>query len=434
MCFMTVSLILSLVGVVIAHLFVKQYKRVQKRDTLRRRVQQFVGSISARSSKSIELDPFDHSLYWYPVAFSHEVTVESKKPFACSLLNEPLCLYRTKNGDVVCVLDLCPHRSAPLSLGQMTKDGHLECIYHGWQYGNNGQCVYIPSVSKVSRVASFVCARSLPVHEQYGFIWIWPGKRDLAHSDFIPHDIFSDLQRINGPFIMSPEYSRSLDIPYELMVDNLLDMAHIDFTHDGTIGKRVNASRIQSRKLTPSLFSSLNSESFSYEVTRDEYPSGLPPIESSVFSFIPPCFIRLNHKFRHSQRLFVQIFIIIPSGEKRMRLLTQFYRNFARFKWIEYIPSYDYWTDRMNNKVVEQDVLLLNGIHENMTNICAKPLGKIVSADAPIRAFRRFYSTSLSKFQTIYVERSAWMKKHHRTSADEQDPSDSVDIEDIGLS
>ena len=34
----------------------------------------------------------------------------------------------------VCVRDSCPHRSAPLSMGDM-KDGTLRCFYHGWGFG-----------------------------------------------------------------------------------------------------------------------------------------------------------------------------------------------------------------------------------------------------------------------------------------------------------
>ena len=407
----------------------QQYRRVRKRDVSRLRVQKHTDSPKVGFS----LDPLDHSLYWYPIAFSHEVTIGSKQPFACSLLNEPLCLYRIKTGDVVCVLDMCPHRSAPLSLGQITKDGNLECIYHGWQYGANGQCVYIPSVSKASKAASLICARALPVHEQYGFIWVWPGKRDLASSDLIPHSLFADVQRADGSFLLSPEYSCYLDIPYDLMFDNLLDMAHIDFTHDGTIGKRSQASCIRSERISPAIYSSTNTESVSFKVTRHEQPLPLSSIESSVFNFIPPCFVRINHRVRNSEKLFIQIFVILPSAEKKMRLLLQFYRNFARYKWIEYIPGYDYLADRMNKKVVDQDVLLLNGIHRNIEDMGASVLGTTVSADQPIKAFRQFQAKSLAKFRGIYVERKAWLNRKKNLDTEKSDQEFGLlDIEDIG--
>jgi phenylpropionate dioxygenase-like ring-hydroxylating dioxygenase large terminal subunit len=428
---MTVVAVLSLAVTIFIGVFsclvLRQYRRVQKRDAARRRIQTYRPT-TTQSSTTYQYDPLDHSLYWYPVAFSHDVTCESRRPFGFYLLNEPLCLYRTNDGDVVCVLDLCPHRSAPLSLGQITKEGNLECVYHGWQYGANGQCVYIPSVSKKSNTASLICARTKPVHEQYGFIWVWPGKRELANSDLIPHSLFADVQNINGDFLLSPEYSCYLDIPYDLMVDNLLDMAHVDFTHDGTIGKRSQASCIRSERITPSPFLSTNSESASFKIARFEAPGPRQTFELSHFHFIPPCFNRLEHYGANKEKLFFQIFLNLPSAENKMRLILQFYRNFARYKWVEYIPGYDYLVEKFNRKVVDQDVLLLNGIHRNIDEMGAKPLGTIVSADGPIKAFRRYQSRALAKYETIYLKQGIWT-----TTKSSGDGTDEVDIEDLKM-
>ncbi|CAF1072004.1 unnamed protein product [Adineta ricciae] len=400
-----------------------RYRRVKKRDTARDRVQTHTSKTTISSK---ELDPLDHSLYWYPVAFSREVPCGSNRPFGFYLLNEPLCLYRRNDGELICVLDLCPHRSARLSLGQITKDGNLECFYHGWQFGAHGQCVHIPSVSKNSKTPSLICARTVPVHEQYGYIWIWPGKYELADSRFIPHQLFADLQAENSTFLLAPENTFDLDIPYDLMVDNLLDLAHIDFTHDGTIGKRSQASWIRSERITPSPYYSTNTESCSFKLQRHERP--FPSTEFSYFHFVPPCFVRLEHNTPDKGRILAQIFLIIPSAEKKMRLLSQFYRNFFCYKWIEYIPGYDYLIDRMVTKIVDQDIRLLNDVDRNIREMGAKPLGTTVSADAPIKAFRRYHTRALMKYETIYVKKGAWATI--KTTLNE---SDEVDIEDLKL-
>jgi phenylpropionate dioxygenase-like ring-hydroxylating dioxygenase large terminal subunit len=317
----------------------------------------------------------------------------------------------------------------------VTADGHLECVYHGWQYGANGRCVRIPSVSSRSNMSSLICARTLPVHEQYGFIWVWPGKRELAHAELVPHRLFDDVQNADGRFLLSPEYCCQLDIPYDLMMDNLLDLAHIDFTHDGTIGKRSQASCLRSERIHPSPFFSTNSESTSFNITRHEQPTVPSPIARSTFHFIPPCFIRIEHQFVNSARLFVQVFIVLPSAQTKMRLLLQFYRNFARFKWLECIPTYDFWTDRMNKRIVDQDVLLLAGIHRNISEMGAKPLATTVSADAPIKAFRRYQSRALAKYGRIHVEQGAWTnkKKCSSTESPDMDEHGPEDIEDIKI-
>jgi hypothetical protein len=247
----------------------------------------------------------------------------------------------------------------------------------------------------------------------------------------IPHRLFADVENSNGDFIISPEYSCYLDIPYDLMADNLLDLAHIDFTHDGTVGKRSQASWIRSEQITPSSFLSMNSESASYKLTRLE-PTGPPQaFEYSYFHFIPPCFNRIEHYGPKKEKLFFQTFFNLPSAENKMRLILRFYRNFARYKWIEYIPGYDYLVDKLNWKVVDQDVLLLNGIHRNITEMGAKPLGKTVSADAPIKAFRRFQTRALLKYGTIYMKQGAWETTATNKSSD--DGIDEVDIEDLKM-
>ncbi|UJR10762.1 hypothetical protein I4U23_014950 [Adineta vaga] len=410
--------------IIFACLTIRQYRRVKRRDAARYRVQSHISKTT--TSVSFVYDPLDHSLYWYPVAFSHEIPCGSRRPFGFHLLNEPLCLYRRNDGDIICVLDLCPHRSAPLSLGQITKDGNLECFYHGWQFGAHGQCVYIPSVSKNSNTASLICARTVPVHEQYGYIWIWPGKRELADSILIPHKLFDGIQGDHSRFLLSPETVCDLNIPYDLMVDNLLDWAHIDFTHDGMIGKRSQACCIRSERITPSSYLSKNTESFSYKMQRHETSSSM---KFSNFHFIPPCFIRLEHHEGVKDDILVQIFIIIPSAENKMRLLMQFYRNFFCYKWIEYIPGYDYLTERFIMKVVDQDIQLLNGIQRNITEMGAKPLGTIVSADAPIKAFRRYQSRALMKYETIYLKKETWTTAK-KTILNE---SEDMDIEDLKL-
>ncbi|CAF4837249.1 unnamed protein product [Rotaria sp. Silwood1] len=384
---------------VLSWLIRQQYRRVQQRNGARHRIQPYKSSSLSPTSKP---DPLDHSLYWYPVAFSHEITCDQSRPFGFHLLNEPLCLYRTKDGRVVCVLDQCPHRSAPLSLGRITKAGNLECIYHGWQYGANGRCVHIPSASKDSNMASFVSARTRPIHEQYGFIWVWPGKSERAHMDLVPHRLFADVQNTNDKLLLTSENSCYLNIPYELMIDNALDIAHVDFIHDGTIGKRSQASCIRSEALTPSPYNLLNIESVSFKVEKYEQPS---PLSSTAFShvhFIPPCFVRLDHYGHKAGHLFVQIFFVLPSAQQKMRLMMQFYRNFANYKWIEYMPGYDYFSERLNDKIVNEDMLLLNGIHRNIAEMGAKTLGAMVSADGPIKAFRQYHSRVLTKFETIY--------------------------------
>ena len=53
----------------------------------------------------------------FAVAYSEQL--QADRIFATRLWGEPLVLYRDAQGEPVCVRDVCPHRSAPLSMGDV---------------------------------------------------------------------------------------------------------------------------------------------------------------------------------------------------------------------------------------------------------------------------------------------------------------------------
>lgn len=88
---------------------------------------------------------------WWPVALGHEVT---GKPQAIQLAEVGICVYREPSGQARAVLDVCPHRRLPLSLGWTTDEGFLQCGYHGWCFdGATGQCKAIPNLNAEERVS-----------------------------------------------------------------------------------------------------------------------------------------------------------------------------------------------------------------------------------------------------------------------------------------
>ena len=67
--------------------------------------------------------------YWYVVCRAREL---GDAPLRRKLLGIPIVLFRGRQGDVGVLLDRCPHRNVPLSLGRVLDTGNLECPYHGW--------------------------------------------------------------------------------------------------------------------------------------------------------------------------------------------------------------------------------------------------------------------------------------------------------------
>lgn len=144
---------------------------------------------------------------------------------ARTLLDEPLVLYRDANGMPHALADRCPHRFAPLSMGTLCDGGaSVQCPYHGLRFDGAGACVHNPHGD--GRIPQAAKVRSYPVVERWSAVWIWMGEAQRADPDLIPAFEFND-----------PEHwavgtgSMVVDAPYELEIDNILDLSHIEFMH-----------------------------------------------------------------------------------------------------------------------------------------------------------------------------------------------------------
>ena len=202
--------------------------------------------------------PLDVRKQWYAIALSKDlpkakpgqVGAAAAAPMSTSLLGDPLVLWRDLEGKAFCVADKCPHRSAPLSLGKVNGDtGHMECIYHGWQIdGLSGRVVEIPAIMEDKTIPSNAKVRVYALYEQDGVVYVWAGDAEDAVGAASPPRDTSDsgmpLADSSSGFVMS---AMCVDLPIDhaLMVENLLDPAHIPFAHEGTIGSRKKIERLQ---------------------------------------------------------------------------------------------------------------------------------------------------------------------------------------------
>lgn len=114
---------------------------------------------------------------WYVAGIARDFRPGSLQEIR--MLGEPIAIGRTREGRVFALRDICPHRSVPLSAGELftEKDGRIsvQCPYHGWRFHTeSGQCTGIPALPSDSEVDfSSVRARSYPVREQEGLIWVY---------------------------------------------------------------------------------------------------------------------------------------------------------------------------------------------------------------------------------------------------------------------
>ena len=161
---------------------------------------------------------------WYAAAQSSEV---KDNPVAVCVLNEPIVLFRLKNGQVVALEDRCPHRHAPLSRGEV-KDDTIQCVYHGLRYNQTGRCVHIPTQEEIPINLKVKTYTSI---ERHGLIFLWiRGRSDPQEKLFyrFPWNEEEDWEEVFLQF--------DANFNYELLIDNLMDLSHLGYLHKATIG------------------------------------------------------------------------------------------------------------------------------------------------------------------------------------------------------
>jgi phenylpropionate dioxygenase-like ring-hydroxylating dioxygenase large terminal subunit len=167
---------------------------------------------------------------WYVAAWDHEIGADAL--FARTLLGRPVVFYRTSTGTVVAMDDRCCHRGAPLSIGRREGDD-LRCLYHGLKFAPDGRCVEMPGQERIPPKA---CVRTYPVVERDRFVWIWMGEPQRADPAAIPGFFW----HADPGWRMKPGYIH-YRAHYQLIVDNLLDFAHLSYVHPTTLGTARNA-------------------------------------------------------------------------------------------------------------------------------------------------------------------------------------------------
>lgn len=85
--------------------------------------------------------------FWYCAAISQNLKLDGS-PHKVELLGMLICMWRSKDGSIKAVEDVCPHRGAPLSLGWSGESNGKSCVmcpYHGWAIDGSGRLQDIPS-------------------------------------------------------------------------------------------------------------------------------------------------------------------------------------------------------------------------------------------------------------------------------------------------
>jgi len=177
---------------------------------------------------------------WYVAALESELGAE---PLARTICGEALVLFRTASGHPVAMRDRCAHRGAPLSRGRVVGET-IQCGYHGLRYDVSGRCVHVPGQAAVppqARVAT------LPLVAKWAWLWLWLG--DAAPDE----SLIPDFSYLAKPGWDALGERLAVRCDYRLMIDNLLDLSHLSFLHERTIGNAAVAesATVKTERLGP---------------------------------------------------------------------------------------------------------------------------------------------------------------------------------------
>ncbi|GAA5119384.1 Rieske 2Fe-2S domain-containing protein [Haloechinothrix salitolerans] len=164
--------------------------------------------------------------YWYPALKSGQLRHNESRPV--TLLGDNIVLFRAADGTARALENRCPHRSALLSLGQVGayEAGTITCRYHGMTFDGEGSCVAYLADGPDSPAIGKVRARSYPVEEHAGIIWVYMGHNQPSSLlDSQPH-----ARSVLGQRSLIVQH---MELPFSHlnMLDNATDLTHVGCLH-----------------------------------------------------------------------------------------------------------------------------------------------------------------------------------------------------------
>ena len=159
---------------------------------------------------------------WYPILPSHMIKPGEMVPVR--RLEVDWVLFRDAKGTVRMLEDRCPHRSAPLSVGQHLGD-RVACAYHGVQVDGDGTVVSVPGMPGCALEGRRATV-SLQVFEAADTIFAF-----IPLTDESVPTPFELPERLADPEVSWFGNFAEWAGPWRFYMDNVLDPMHGAFLH-----------------------------------------------------------------------------------------------------------------------------------------------------------------------------------------------------------
>ena len=164
---------------------------------------------------------------WYAILESSEI--KKGHIIGVTRMGEKMIAWRNTRGELSVMVDKCPHRGVALSAGKLSGDC-IQCPFHGFEYATNGTCTLVPANGRGAEPPKALHARSYPVREQHGLVYIWWGD---PKPDLPPVPWFESIPDTMVYTTLKDHWKNH----YSRAIENQLDVVHLPFVHASTIGR-----------------------------------------------------------------------------------------------------------------------------------------------------------------------------------------------------
>jgi phthalate 4,5-dioxygenase len=169
--------------------------------------------------------------FWTPVMLASELGGPDSPPARVHVLDERLVAFRDTSGAIGLLAAHCPHRRANLFWGRNEEHG-LRCVYHGWKFDRNGQCVDMPNCPEGPTLKDRVRTTAYPTLERGGLVWAYLGPPELEPP--FPHiEIFE---------LPAEQVHTTKMLPlgnYLQLQEGDVDSSHVSMLHSSIDGSQI---------------------------------------------------------------------------------------------------------------------------------------------------------------------------------------------------
>nr|BAG84253.1 putative oxygenase [Streptomyces griseoviridis] len=139
-----------------------------------------------------------------------------------------MVMCRDARGNAVVQEARCPHKGANLGAGRISRNA-LECPYHGFRFGADGDCEAVPCLGSEARIPKGLRIRNYPVREENDLVWMWWGEERESYPGITAP---WEAARHTGVHATG-SWQRPLN--YTRYIESMLEFYHTPFVHSRVV-------------------------------------------------------------------------------------------------------------------------------------------------------------------------------------------------------